>query len=114
MIEWLRTKVAGRSYSEIAQAIAGKIDMPILIGWIADTIWESYRSNDLREACMKEIMEKRVAIEEATEGCDRLIDMQDFGIPDPLIIAVWSFWLFLIIIYYHNRNKPYPLGPRKD
>ena len=113
MIEWLRAKVRGRSYSEIAQSIAGKIDTPILVAWIADIAWESYRSDVLRKACMKEIMEKRVAIEEATEVCDRWINMQDFGIPDPLIIAVWSFWLFLIIIYYHNRNKPYPLGPAK-
>ena len=113
MIEWIRAKVRGRSYSEIAQSIAGKIDMPILVAWIADFAWESYRSNVLLEECMRKITDKKLSLEEATEICNRWIDMQDFGIPDPLLIAVWSFWLFLIIIYYHYRHKPYPLGPAK-
>lgn len=114
MIEWIRTKVQGRSYSEIAQAIAGKIDMPILVAWIGDIMWESYRSNVLREECMRQITDKSLSIEEATEICDRWLEMQDLGIPDPILFAVWGFWLFLIVIYYHNRHKPYPLGPKKS
>lgn len=113
MIEWLRTKVQGRSYSEIARYISGKIDTPIIVVWILDMIWEHYAEIDAKEICLVQTMKNTEALEMAEKICERWLSMQDFGIWDPLLFAVWGFWLFLIVIYYHNRNKPYPLGPAK-
>ncbi len=113
MIEWIRSKVQGRSYSEIAKYLAGKIDMPIIVAWIADIAWESYAGREAMEMCLVQAMKNTKQLEMAEKICERWLGMQDFGIPDPIIWAVWGFWLFLIIVYYHNRNKPYPLGPAK-
>jgi hypothetical protein len=112
MIEWLRTKVAGRSYSEIAQSISGAIDIPLVIVWLLDMTWEHFAAADAKEMCLVQVMKNTELIETAEKTCERWLGMQDFGIPDPIILATWGFWVLLVAVYYHNRNKPYPWGPR--
>lgn len=113
MIEWIRTKIRGKSYAEIAGNIMNRINTPIILVWIGDMIWEHYAAIDAKELCLLQVMKNTDALETAEEVCKRWLGMQDFGIPDPIIWAVWGFWLLMIVIHYQFKNKPYPLGPGK-
>ncbi len=115
MINWLRTKVQGLSYSEIAQYIMNQLNVPLIVAWILDAIYSSYAEGDARESCMAEQAKliKNPQTAEIEDLCNKWAAMQDFLIPDPILWTAWVVWVLMVVIHYQCRKKPYPLGPNK-